>query len=316
MHFNMKDDPADKRREEDEELEEFEDEEDESESNHTFRLLSGLFVVAAVGAFVALAWYAYQSGVQPISEDDIPTVADGGETPLKEKPAEPGGWQFDHQDKSVYNQLAAGKGTDGQSNVERIMPAPEEPVNRPQPETKLAPVNEVAAVPVTEVASAPVAPVEPKAQEVPTSSVIPVPETAAIPAEEPVLASPPAPAPTIEKETVVNSPVAVQKETPKTTELAKAAPAEAKPAAVASGAYMAQLGAFSSQNEAEKAWDKVRAAHSAKLGALGHKVVRADLGAKGVFYRLQMGPFASEASARETCAYLQARKQGCFIVKN
>lgn len=83
----------------------FEDDEDEGSM---LRWVSVLFVLAAVGGFVALAWYAYQSGVQPVSEDEIPYVS-AEETPVKEKPEEPGGWQFEHQDKAVYNQLAAGK---------------------------------------------------------------------------------------------------------------------------------------------------------------------------------------------------------------
>lgn len=273
------------------------------------RMLSMVFVVAAVGGFIALAWSAYKSGQEPINEAEIPLVSDES-APMKEKPADPGGWQFDHQDKSVYNQLAAGKGAD-QPVAERIMPAPEEPVTR-EGTTSLAPVEEVTTAPVAdapkETVAAPVQEVgvqnntaasevkaaqnAPDHQVVATDSVIPAAPTDALPKED-VKSVPVAAA---------SKPVDVKKETVKTE-------------TATSGKFMAQLGAFSSQSEAEKAWDKVSKAHGSKFPTKGHKVARADLGAKGVFYRLQMGPFESEAAARKVCDYLKANKQGCFLVK-
>lgn len=81
------------------------------------------------------------------------------------------------------------------------------------------------------------------------------------------------------------------------------------------GNFMAQLGAFSTQAEAEKTWGKVSAAHGSKFPTKNYKISKADLGAKGVFYRLQMGPFESESAARNLCSYLKEKKQVCFIVK-
>ncbi|MBM3617187.1 MAG: hypothetical protein FJX23_01420 [Alphaproteobacteria bacterium] len=278
------------------------EDEGEDSSRGFIRVLSGVFVLAAIGGFVALAWYAYQAGNSGVDESDIPLVAEE-EGPIKETPKEPGGWQFEHQDKSVYNQLAAGKGSDAAPVAERIMPATEEPVERadlPPEEVTAAPVAEPEqVVAVQQTTSASQVETEKPAtehQQVATESVIPTPAPAAQPLPVEEVKS----VPVAEKPVAAPAPV-VAKETP-------------KPAA-SSGKYMAQLGAFGSQDSAEKAWSKISAAHGSKFPTKSHKVERADLGSKSV-YRLQMGPFDSEASARKVCSYLSEQKQACFIVKN
>lgn len=274
---------------------------DDESSRGFVRVLSGVFVLAAVGGFIALAWYAYQSGNQPVSDADIPMVAED-DSPIKESPKDPGGWQFDHQDKTVYNQLAAGKGTDATPVAERIMPSTEEPVARPD----VLPPEEVTSAPVASEDADRVVGVQENTsasqvetvktstdhQQVSTQSVIPTPEPQPLPVEE-VKSAPVA-------EKAIPAPVVV-KETP-------------KPAA-ASGKYMAQLGAFSSQAEAEKAWNKINTSYGSKFPTKSHRIDRADLGAKGVFYRLKMGPFDSDESVRKVCSYLTEKKQGCFPVK-
>lgn len=269
------------------------DYEDEKEGG-VLRWLSIGFVLVALGGFVGLAWYAYKSGMQPVSEEDIPLIATD-DLPFKEKPKDPGGLQFEHQDKSVYNQLAAGNAPE-RPMAERLLPPPEKPVERPAAEIA-APESfqkeQVKEMPVETVAAAPQ--VVEKAQPV-----------------TPVQTSKTAPAKPLEKVEAVQvdeKPVAEKPIAQKT----ESKPVEAKSGA-ASGKYMAQLGAFSSEKDAEAAWAKVKAAHGSMFPTKTHSIQRADLGNKGVFHRLQMGPFESEEAARKVCAYLQQNKQGCFIV--
>lgn len=286
----------------------FEDDEDEGSM---LRWVSVLFVLAAVGGFVALAWYAYQSGVQPVSEDEIPYVS-AEETPVKEKPEEPGGWQFEHQDKAVYNQLAAGKEGQERPVAERLMPAPEEPVERPKVEQILPEDFEREEVNATAVET----PIPSTKENGKTEVVVvdaepePVAPVVAEKAEEPVVA---------ETKTTAPEPVKAPEPTPAEKPAPAPVPAPATaPAPVtssASGQYMAQLGAFGSNEDALAAWTKIDAAHGAMFPTKEHTVQRADLGAKGVFYRLQLGPFSNETSARKVCDYLQQNKQGCFVVK-
>jgi hypothetical protein len=44
-------------------------------------------------------------------------------------------------------------------------------------------------------------------------------------------------------------------------------------------------------------------------------VQRADLGARGIYYRIQVGPIADAAAAEHDCAELKRRGEGCIVVK-
>ena len=50
------------------------------------------------------------------------------------------------------------------------------------------------------------------------------------------------------------------------------------------------------------------------LGNLSLNVVRADLGPKGIFYRLRAGPLADKATARALCQVLAKKKVGCLVI--
>lgn len=79
--------------------------------------------------------------------------------------------------------------------------------------------------------------------------------------------------------------------------------------------YQVQLAAVRSSTAADDEWNRLRRRHADLLGGLGLTVVRADLGpAKGVFYRVRVGPLADEAAARGVCAQLAERKVGCLVV--
>lgn len=80
------------------------------------------------------------------------------------------------------------------------------------------------------------------------------------------------------------------------------------------GQYRVQLAAFRSPRDAEAAWKIVQPRHSDALGSLGAVVVEVDLGARGVFYRLQVGPLPDQIAARQLCRTLQERGQSCLVV--
>lgn len=267
---------------------------DEEYENSLLRWMSIGFVICAVGGFVALAWYAYQNSIQPISEEEIPLV-EAEERPFKEAPENPGGWQFDHQDKSVYNQLAGGEEKE-RPVAERLLPAPEEPVQRPPVEELLAnglsPEPVRAAQPGGEVV---LAPTDSKPAQ-------PVPEDAE-PAAEPE---------TVQR--AETKPAATPTDKP-AVPAAAPAPAKTQPVQTTPGQFLVQLGSFRANADAEAAWSRIAKAHSARLSGHGHTVERADLGTKGIYYRLQYGPFNDDATAKNICEYLQQNKQACLVVK-
>jgi len=73
-----------------------------------------------------------------------------------------------------------------------------------------------------------------------------------------------------------------------------------------------QLGAFESQELANGAWAGFRARFSV-LGQLTPDILRADLGAKGVVFRLRAGPFADRTAAVDACTQLKAAGGNCFV---
>mgnify|MGYP001545229155 CR=1 FL=1 len=85
----------------------------------------------------------------------------------------------------------------------------------------------------------------------------------------------------------------------------------AKP--VAAGAFMLQIGAYKSEAEANAAWSTYKGKHSAVLGGQGHDTQKVDLGAKGTWYRLRVGPFGSRADATAACGKLKADGGACFL---
>jgi cell division septation protein DedD len=96
------------------------------------------------------------------------------------------------------------------------------------------------------------------------------------------------------------------------TPRAPSAAASAAASRAVSGAAVLQLGAFDSQQLANGAWASFRARHPSFAG-LSRDVQRADLGKKGIMYRLRVGPFADRAAATNACVQLKAAGANCFV---
>lgn len=111
----------------------------------------------------------------------------------------------------------------------------------------------------------------------------------------------------------------------RTTQPAQAEPAppppapkqEPAPAAApaAGGAYVLQIGAYKSEAEADAAWNTYRGKHAGTLSGHAKSVKQVDLGAKGTWYRLRVGSFASKDAAAALCAKLTAEGGACFPAK-
>jgi sporulation related protein len=124
-----------------------------------------------------------------------------------------------------------------------------------------------------------------------------------------VPASTEGPAPAARPRTVAPQPVPLNK--PPTNETASAAPM-----ATASGGYTVQVSSQHSEEEAQSSFRALQAKYPNLLG--GHEPIirRADLGAKGIYYRAMVGPFASADQATELCSNLKAAGGSCLVQKN
>lgn len=84
-------------------------------------------------------------------------------------------------------------------------------------------------------------------------------------------------------------------------------------AIVRNGPYMAQIAALRSEDAANAEWAKVSRLAPDLFAAAQKDIQRADLGAKGIFYRLRAGSFASRDAADAFCDQVQASGSGCIV---
>jgi hypothetical protein len=99
--------------------------------------------------------------------------------------------------------------------------------------------------------------------------------------------------------------------------VAAAAPAPAAEAASPSGGgYSVQVTSQRSEADAQSAFRALQAKFPNQLGGREPLVRRADLGAKGTYYRALVGPFASAEEAAGMCSSLKAAGGNCLVQRN
>ena len=80
------------------------------------------------------------------------------------------------------------------------------------------------------------------------------------------------------------------------------------------GDYRIQLAAVREEADARRAWDLFLVDLGPVLSGLQPFIERADT-ANGVFYRVQIGPFASLQEAESLCDELKQRNASCFVIR-
>ncbi len=257
----------------------------ENYENPNFRWVSLIVLLLAVAGFLSLAWYAYQTGSDHRADGEV-VVIEADDRSVKEIPEDRGGMEFPHQDKTIYRVLSPKQ---QEAEDVRVMPKPEAP-DRPEGEPAQS-----------EAADRKVAQIIKKAVEDTQRDIARHQESGqAVPASKPEPEPKPAPEPAPEPEPQAQ---------------AEPAPAARAPSAQPLSGVLVQLGAFRSRADARDHWEKLRRQHPDIVGGLEHTVIRADLGEKGIYYRLRAGGFASQAVAGATCQQLSKRQQACFVVK-
>jgi hypothetical protein len=77
-----------------------------------------------------------------------------------------------------------------------------------------------------------------------------------------------------------------------------------------------QVSSHQTEEEAQSSFRDLQTKHAKLLGGYASIIRRADLGAKGIYYRIMVGQFASPDQATELCAKLKATGVSCFVQKN
>lgn len=253
--------------------------------------LRGITVAIAV---IALALFGGLIGYTYLSHSGGPggpvPLIKADPRPMKSAPEKPGGMEVPNQDKEIYARIDRNAPQGQGTRVERLLPPPESPMPRPRPPAAPPPLE-------PEIPAAPAIEPPPNAVEVPQPA--PVAPRAAAPAPTPTPAKPAAPTPAPQQQ--ASAP--------------RAAPAAPPPAAAGATRYRIQLAALRTNEDATREWEKLRRAHMDLLGPLALNVVRADLGDRGTFYRIQAGPLADEQAAKDLCRRLAEKKVGCLVVR-
>ncbi len=104
---------------------------------------------------------------------------------------------------------------------------------------------------------------------------------------------------------------------PVVKKLPKVMPPKDKSAAAAKvsrPSYRIQFASYRTAAKAKAAWAKIMKAHGAIVDGLPPHTQRADLGQRGVYFRVQAGNFKTAGAARLICVKLKAKRQDCIIV--
>lgn len=113
-------------------------------------------------------------------------------------------------------------------------------------------------------------------------------------------------------------PVGLPQPNPVTT-VPAAAPvqtASTDPTQTGSGAYVVQVASQRSESDAMGSWRALQTKYPNLLGNYRATVKKVDLGDKGIYYRAQVGPFASRDQANDLCQSLRAQGGDCVVNKN
>jgi hypothetical protein len=272
------------------------------------RLLLGGGAAALLVTLSLTVWYAVGTGAR--GDGSVPLIqADG--RPVKTRPEQPGGMDVPHQDKLVFERLNPSRA--GTGKVERLLPGPEEPLPPPEPPAP----EPVALPPHPEPVSPAIAIAAEGAVQSPASPPVAPPQ-----ASPP--ASPPAPHPAAAP-SAAPAPAGIAPPIAKVEGQAAARPAPPAPPPQAASAQVAalppsakgtrlQIASVPNETIAKSELQRLQRRFPAELGGLPATIVRADLGARGVFYRVQVGPL-DEAKAAAVCSKLKAQSVGCLPVR-
>jgi hypothetical protein len=85
------------------------------------------------------------------------------------------------------------------------------------------------------------------------------------------------------------------------------------PRFVSNGPYVAQLAALQSESAVDPAWRRFASRAPDLFASARLDVERADLGARGVYFRVRAGYFADRANAARFCERIRQMGQDCIV---
>jgi hypothetical protein len=88
-----------------------------------------------------------------------------------------------------------------------------------------------------------------------------------------------------------------------------------EPATTGQSGYVVQVSSQRSADQAQAAFADMQRRYRSILGGFKANIQRADLGARGTYYRVRVGPMASRNAALQICEQLKSAGGSCFVTR-
>jgi hypothetical protein len=296
---------------------EYEDEEvDEAPRRRLPWKILAVVVAVAIGAIGAALFMGV--GDTPQTVADVPLIT-ADPTPYKHQPDDPGGLQVPYQDVEVFDTMDE---EEPEETYEVLLPEPEEPLES-MPEEAVAETTDdgLEVIDVIDVGEsggeAAIVEGEEGADQAELAATAKVPPIPANPPRRPAAA-------TAEPTTTVTTTTEPSTDSTASGDLSfddvaaslsGETTSEPQPQTVApaAGGPKVQFAAYSSEQNALDAWAFLKGQQADLLGGYQPVIDTAAL-ETGTLYRLQVGPFGSDAEARQLCDTLRSRQVDCIVV--
>jgi cell division septation protein DedD len=261
-------------------------------------------VLIALSFMVGVVWKLY-SGANNADGQNVPIVRADSD-PFKVVPDDPGGMEIRHKDSTLFSAIKKERDEEeGEVRIENLLADDEneEPMPRsqlfaglntePNPDLERdeeestpldQPVNDNI-VKTIEEAEVPEE-VKPEPEPEPAAMVQPAPKP------KPAIKEEPTPAP-------------VEIRTPSMPVVSQQA---------STGEYYIQLASTKDKSSVDSEWKKLSKKYSV-ISDLPYRVETADLGERGLFYRIQAGPISREEAQSKCAAIKKINPNGCLVKK-
>lgn len=298
----------------------FQEDKGKKKAKNKGRIIGSL--VGVIIATVLVLEFAMPHLGEPMNTK-VPTIR-RSTAPVKVRPSDPGGMDVPNRDKQVYSRIGE---IEDEPVVEHLLPIPEKPIEptKVQEEEQTAPMPTPRPIddkgkPVKVEKAEEILGVKEKAQTKQESQKeLEVVKQKAKkeeikPKNEEQQVKIPLTIKVEEVKTTKEEPEKVQEE-PTKEQVKKTAEKPATKKEIKQGSWQVQIVSVKSKDQAQKAYDNIISKHKSLLENIPYEVVKADLGAKGIYYRLKVGAYNSRDNANNLCNKLKAKKQGCFVTK-
>lgn len=268
------------------------------------RVFIGIAILGLVSVLIAVIFSSVPNKSDSGDQGALPLIR-ADKAPFRIKPQDPGGMAVPNKDSTIFETL---KGK-SQGETENLL--------EDDADTAAVKAREEVVAKVETTKTEPLVDVDPTKSSAPSDdeleNVPPQPKSVA----DTELVKKPEPIAKVEPKKEASI-IDTLKEEGKPVETVKAAPKKEQPKPVAKpvtsgGSTYIQLASVKSEADANKQWAGFKAKNP-ELANLSLKVQQADLGAKGIYYRIQAGPLSPE-NASSACAAIKSRGGSCLVAK-